>query len=235
VYGTFFTRHASRQENVMNEPALAAIEGESLQGMMQPQPLARGADPSSGIDVGASSGGSGFGKTAIAAIALLVLGGVAVGLLPMPGFGPSQSTAPVPVAIEQPLTQPDAGPGLIRPVLAGELQQAIDGMLISEGEKAHLRTDLASGKTRIGWLSVSDSEAEDGDWVTVSAVGLSQDVRLFHKPTTLAVAYTPGTPVVVTGKIDGDGKGITVAVHVNGSTYPLAPMRIGTSVQVPAP
>ena len=153
----------------------------------------------------------------------------------MPGFGPSQSTAPVPVAIEQALTQPDFGPSLMRPVLAGEVQQAIDAMLISDGEKAHLRTELASGRTRIGWLSVSDSEAEDGDWVTVSAVGLSQDVRLYHKPTTLAVAYAPGTPVVVTGKIDGDGKGITVAVHVNGSTFPLAAMQIGTSVQVPAP
>ena len=71
--------------------------------------------------------------------------------------------------------------------------------------------------------------------MTVSAAGLSQDVRLFHKPTTLAVAYTPGTPVIVTGKIDGGGGGVTVAVHVNRSTFPLAPMRIGTSVQVSAP
>ena len=173
----------------MNEAALAAIEGEALQGMMQPQPLPQGTDSSSGTNPGISSVGSGFGRTTIAAIALLALGGVAVGLLPMPGFGPSHSTAPAPVAIEQPLTQPDTGPGLILAGPRRRVEQAIDAMLISDGEKAHLRTESASGKARIGWLSVSDSEAEDGDWVTVSAVGLSQDVRLYHKPTTLAVAY----------------------------------------------
>jgi hypothetical protein len=39
---------------------------------------------------------------------------------------------------------------------------------------------------------------------------------------------------VVTGKIDGGG-GITVAVHVGASTFRLAPMQVGTSVQVPTP
>ena len=33
----------------MNEAALAAIEGEAFQGMMQPQPLPQGDDPSSGL------------------------------------------------------------------------------------------------------------------------------------------------------------------------------------------
>jgi hypothetical protein len=177
-------------------------------------------------------------SSAIGAVALVVMGAIAVGLLP--GFEASQAPAPVPLAIEQTapaLEQPapqHMGPSLIQPVAATDLQKAIDGMLISNSEKARLRDETAAGKTRVGWVTVSDSVAEDGDWVIVSSAGFSQDVRLFHKPTTIAVPYTPGVPAVVTGKVDGGG-GITVAVHVGGSTFRLAPMQVGASVQVPTP
>jgi hypothetical protein len=178
-------------------------------------------------------GGFGAGKMIAGVVGLLLLGGVATGLIGLPGFGPSHAPAPAPVAIEQ--VVPQRGPSLIQPVAAAELQKAIDGLLMADTDKAKVRGEINSGKTRIGWITVSDSVFEDGDWVTLSSAGFEQAVRLYHKPTTIAVPYTPGVPVTVTGRVDGDGKGITVAVFVGASSFPLAPMQVGTSVQVPSP
>jgi hypothetical protein len=60
-------------------------------------------------------------------------------------------------------------------------------------------------------------------------------VRLFHKPTTVAIPYASGVPAIVTGTVDGDGKGITVAVHMGVGIFRLGQMHVGTSVQVPTP
>jgi hypothetical protein len=209
----------------MNSANSALLQAEAFPQHAQPEPQP---EPAS------SRAGFGFGKGVIGTAALLVAGAIAVGLLPLPDLGTSPQALPVPLAIEQPVAQPNRGPSLIRPVLATELQKAIDAMHLPDSEKARLRVEVDLGKTRVGWVTVSDSVEEDGDWVTVSSGGFAQDIRLFHRPTTIAVPYTPGVPATVTGKIDGGG-GITVAVHVGGSIFPLAPMQVGTSVQVPTP
>jgi hypothetical protein len=172
---------------------------------------------------------SGLSKAVVFGIGLLLLGGIATGLLGFPGFGTSPPV--VPAASEQTVQHS----GLIQPVAAADMQKAVNQLLMSDADKAKVRADLASGKSRIGWITVADSDAEDGDWVTLSSAGFEQAVELFHKPTTIAVPYTPGAPVRVTGRIDGDGQGITVAVFVGANSFPLAPMRIGTSVEVPTP
>jgi hypothetical protein len=215
---------ASRREGTVNSGDSALVQAEALAQQHTPEPQP---EPAS------SGAGFGLGKSIIGGVALLLVGAIAVGLLPVPGLGPPPQPLPVPLAIEQPVTQPISGPSLIRPVPAAELQRAIDATQLSDSEKARLRIEVV-GKTRLGWVTVSDSVEEDGDWVIVSSGGFQQDIRLFHRPTTIAVPYTPGVPATVTGKIDGGG-GITVAVHVGASIFPLAPMQVGTSVQVPTP
>jgi hypothetical protein len=205
----------------MNEQSEMAAQSAMPEPLLEPKPA--------NIQPGSSGG-----KAAVGALVLFAFSGIAVGLLPMPGFWQSQGPAPTPPGIEQ-NAQRAVGPSLIRPVLATELQQAIDGMLISDGDKTRLREEMASGKTRAGWLTVSDSDAEDGDQVTILSGGVSQTVRLFHKPTTVAIPYASGVPAIVTGNVDGDGKGITVAVHMGATTFALAPMQVGTSVRVPTP
>jgi hypothetical protein len=206
-------------------PADAGLRAEPL-----PQPL-----PEALPEPSKSSGGFGIGKTAAGAVGLLLFAGIAVGLIPMPGFGPSQPAPPAPIAIEQTASHP-SGPSLIQPIAAAaEMQKAVDSLLVTDTDKAKVRSEIASGKTRIGWITVSDSDAEDGDWVTLTGAGFAQGVQLYHRATTLAVPYAPGVPVTVTGRTDGDGKGITVAVYVGGSSFSLAPMQVGTSVQVPTP
>jgi hypothetical protein len=177
----------------------------------------------------------GFGKLAFGAIALLALGGIATGLLSFPGSQPESAPPAAPIAIHEQQAQPQFRPSLIQPVAAADVDRAVGAVLVADADKARLRGEIASGRTRIGWLTVLDSDAEDGDWVTVSSPGFSQQVRLFHAPTTIAVPYAPGMPVTVTGMVDGDGKGITVAVRVGASSFVLAPMQVGTSVQVPTP
>jgi hypothetical protein len=202
--------------------------------LLQPEALSQQAQPEPQLEPARISSEFGFGKSTIGAIALLVVGAIAVGLLPLPELAPAPQPLPAPIATEQTVEHPNRGPSLIRPVLASEVQKAIDATQLSDSEKARLRVEVDLGKTRVGWVTVSDSIDEDGDWVTVSSGGFSQDIRLFHRPTTIAVPYTSGVPATVTGKIDGVG-GITVAVHVGGSIFPLAPMQVGTSVQVPTP
>jgi hypothetical protein len=201
----------------------------------------------------------GFARSTFGGLAIFALGaGVMTGVIPIPDFralplasAPAavqeMSTAPaaaplsVPVpapapasikAQPQPLAQPS--PGLLRPLEASELKRAIDGMHIAEAEKQRLRKEIATGDARLAWIVVSDWDVEDGDEVLISAAGYAQQVRLYHRPTTLAVPYKPGVPVTLTAAVDGDNSGITVAVHMGNGRLPLT-LQPGTTVQVPTP
>jgi len=88
---------------------------------------------------------------------------------------------------------------LIRPVNPAESEKAIAQLMMSAPDKEKVRTALAEGKMRLGWVTLSDFEDEDGDWVRFMAGGFRQDVRLLHNAYTIAVPYVPGTPVSVTG------------------------------------
>ncbi len=130
--------------------------------VIQADMLPQHAEPLPQPEPASNPGGFGFSKGAIGTIALLVGGPMAVGLLPLQELGTSPQPMPVPQAIEQPVTQPNSGPSLIQPALAADLHRAIDGMQLSDADKARLRTEMDSGKTRLGWVTVSDSVAETG-------------------------------------------------------------------------
>jgi hypothetical protein len=132
--------------------------------ILQPEPLL---EPN-------SQGGLSYGKTAVGILALFALSGIAVGLLPMSGFVQSRGSSPIPPGIEQ-SAQRAVGPSLFRPVLDTELRPAIDGMLISDRDKTRLAAEVASGETQVGWFTVSDSDVEDGDQVTISVGGRLAD------------------------------------------------------------
>lgn len=148
---------------------------------------------------------------------------------------PASAASPALASIEaqpQPLAEPR--PQLLRPLQLSELATAIEGMRIPESDKERLRGQVAAGEIRMAWIVLSDWDAEDGDVVLVSAAGYSQQVRLYHRPTTLAVPYKPGAPVTLTGVVDGDNAGITPAVHMGDASLPLK-LRLGQTVQVPTP
>jgi hypothetical protein len=142
--------------------------------------------------------------------------------------------APSP-ASQQAVSTSSTGSALFQPVAANEVDHAIAALIMSDADKAKARQAVQQGRMKLAWINVSDSEVEDGDWVRISAGGLAQDVRLFKNPLRVAVPYVPGSPVTVTGLIDGDGASITVAVHFGGSIFGLKPLRAGETVLVPSP
>jgi hypothetical protein len=164
-----------------------------------------------------------------AAVGGLLLLGAAVGgglaitsNLPWSGGGPGASG---PASLSSP----------IAPVPPAEIGRAIALLTMADAEKAKVQVAVNSGKLKIGFVTVSDSDAEDGDWVSVSSGGFRQDVRLFKQPLVVAVPYLQGQPIRVTGLVDGDGGGITVAVHVGTNVVVLKPLQVGESVEVSTP
>ena len=84
----------------------------------------------------------------------------------------------------------------------------------------------------IGWLTVWDHKAEDGDVVEIVSTGFTRQIPIMHQPITIAVPVPANGVVNVIGVKDGGG-GITV-----GLSTPLAPVllpviAIGQIVGVP--
>jgi hypothetical protein len=140
----------------------------------------------------------------------------------------------MPAQTESPATQQSSG-ATFPLVLPSELDAAISAMTIPEPEKTRLRQEMKDGDSRLVWIGLSDSVTEDGDRVIIESLGYSQEVRLFHRTTFVAVPVRSGTPILIKGLVDGDNTGITVALHLRSAVLPLAPFRVGTTIQVPVP
>ena len=160
---------------------------------------------------------------------LLAAAAMTLGLLPSPFAASGGNQA------RQQTVAPAAGTSLFTPVAAAELDTAIGLLMLPDADKAKVRVDVQRGRLRIALITVSDNDAEDGDWVSISAAGFRQDVRLFHKPYVVAVPYLPGMPVAVTGLKDGGGGDITVAVTVGTAKLPLKPLKERETVELLPP
>jgi hypothetical protein len=104
---------------------------------------------------------------------------------------------------------------------------AIDGMQLSPTEKTAFSSKLHAIETsardavpkanaqlpqlhRLAWVTLWDTDAEDGDAVRLDSEGYSRTVTLTKKPLTLAVPVPRDGVIKVTGIRDGEGGGITV-------------------------
>ena len=229
----------------MSEPEQGARN--AAQPQIQPQPLPRShpSAPASGStsrphgpggDGGGFAGildgisGSRAATLAGGAAVMLVAGAWAIGLL----AGSDPGTAPAKPA-GQSTAAPASSVQMIRQVTGADVDKALAMLAMPEADKARAQAELQKGKLRIGLVTVSDTHDEDGDWVRVAGAGFQQDIRLFHKPHTIAVPYLPGMPISVIGLVDGGGGGITVAVYVGAAKLSLKPMQKGEQVQIPTP
>ena len=170
------------------------------------------------------------GRTAViglGAAALLATAAMMLGVLPSP-FGDT-------AVQRQQQTSSTSGQSLFTKVPKAEVEKAIALLMLPDPDKAKVRGGLQSGTLGIALITVSDNDTEDGDWVSITAAGFRQDVRLFHKPYTVAVPYVPGLPVAVTGLKDGGGGDITVAVSVGAAKLSLKPLKERETVQLPPP
>ena len=128
-----------------------------------------------------------------------------------------------------------SGASLLLPVAENDTARAINHLLMTGADKESARAGVSNGKLRLAWITLSDNFDEDGDWVRLEAAGFRQDVRLLHNPYQVAVPYLPGSPITVTGLIDGSGGNITVTVNVGAARVSLKPLTQGETLYIPAP
>jgi hypothetical protein len=129
----------------------------------------------------------------------------------------------------------ESGASLLQPVAIADTERAINHLLMTAADKERAREEVANGKLRLAWITLSDNFDEDGDWVRLEAAGFRQDMRLLHSPYQVAVPYLPGSPITVTGLIDGGGGNITVTVYAGAARVSLKPLAQGETLYIPAP
>jgi hypothetical protein len=81
----------------------------------------------------------------------------------------------------------------------------------------------SSQRVRLVWVTLWDTDVEDGDIVRLDSQGYSRTVRLSKKGDTFAVPVPVDGVIKVTGISDGDGGGITVGV-ASGSERAIFPI-----------
>lgn len=72
-------------------------------------------------------------------------------------------------------------------------------------------------RTRLVWITLWDTDVEDGDVVRIDSQGYSRTIRLTKKGDTFAVPVPASGVIQVTGVNDGDGGGITVGLASGGA------------------
>ena len=117
----------------------------------------------------------------------------------------------------------------VQPVSSSDIAAAVGGMQLAEQAKRALLADLAkpspipakgtasANRLRLAWITLWDTDVEDGDVVRIDSQGYSRTVVLKKAPTTFAVPVPADGVIHVTGIRDGDGGGITVGLASGAS------------------
>jgi len=124
----------------------------------------------------------------------------------------------------------EKGVSFVRPVDfmdPNEREEAKIATGLPEKEAEALMQKAEGGITYLGWVTVWDNYAEDGDVVEVSSGGLKRRVPISHTPTTIVVPYdVHAATLTITGVHDGGG-GITAAAKTKGGQIPFPPLKVG--------
>ena len=130
------------------------------------------------------------------------------------------------------------GPLQVMLVTEKEIPGAIEGMQLSAEAKQALLMDPAGAPSarseqsassplpakdpaanplHLAWVTLWDSDTEDGDTVRIDSQGYLRTVVLKKAPITFAVPISPNGTINVTGVRDGEGGGITVGLASGAS------------------
>jgi hypothetical protein len=131
-----------------------------------------------------------------------------------------------------------------------EVKQALDSMKLTPDARRALQVALDAAPapapapapganpasapqpqgTRLAYVTVWDSQTEDGDQVTLSSAGYELPVRLAKVPQTFAVPVDASATIKVTGLYDGGG-GITLGIK-SGTGAVMLPVMVPGQVLV---
>jgi hypothetical protein len=126
------------------------------------------------------------------------------------------------------------------PVQDEDIDNAINTMHLPADARDSLLSDLAkravnapapaTRHVHLAWITLWDTDVEDGDVVRVDSMGYSRTVLLTKAPITFAVPVPIDGVVHVTGINDGDGGGITVGLASGASTAVFPIMSVDQSL-----
>lgn len=125
------------------------------------------------------------------------------------------------------------GPLPLAAVPPGESAGAVQAMGLPAAEQAALLADAGAGRVRLVWITLYDSDAEDGDVAEVASAGWSRTVPLWHAPVRVAVPVGPDQTISLTGVVDGRGGGVTVGLVLPSGLVPLPPLSVGQTLRLP--
>jgi hypothetical protein len=172
-------------------------------------------------------------RIALAAVAALAIGAGAYFGLAGGGDAVSAQDAASRTAAYQALV---AGGGMpLRLVTAAEVDDAIASLpdSVSPAQRAELREAVDHGQVRLAWLTLWDTQAQDGDVLRFeSAASFPVDVTALNAKTTIAVPFPADGVVKVTGVRDGGG-GITIALESGAAHIDWPTMQPGDTLNLP--
>lgn len=141
-----------------------------------------------------------------------------------------------------------------------DVSKVVQGMGLSQAERDNLLTQLTlpraldsatpqqvpadpqaqapaphpDDRIRLAWITLWDTDAEDGDVVRIDSLGYSRTVTLRKEPITFAVPVPRNSVISVTGVRDGEGGGITVGLASGGSRAVFPIMSVGQTLGLKA-
>jgi hypothetical protein len=125
------------------------------------------------------------------------------------------------------------GPLPLQTVQPGEVKTAVEALGLPPAEHVALIADLDNSRTRLIWLTLYDSDVEDGDVAEIRSGGFSRTVPLTRRPIKVAVPVGPDGAILLTGSVDGGGGGVTVGVVLPSGPLPLPPLSVGQTLRLP--
>src|ERR1700722_8703751 len=146
------------------------------------------------------------------------------------------------------------GPTALRLVDPAQISAAVDGMGLTPEARRGLLDDLAyaapqaaeASRTaalpqeigerpnplRLTWVTLWDTDVEDGDVVRIDSEGYSRTVVLTKHGATFAVPVPQSGVITITGIKDGDGGGITVGLASGSAKAVLPIMSAGQTIRL---
>ena len=87
-----------------------------------------------------------------------------------------------------------------------------------------------SAPVQLAWITLWDTDVEDGDVVRIDSRGYSRTVTLTTKPQIFAVPVPVDGVIQVTGVLDGEGGGITVGLGSGAAQAVFPVMSVGQTL-----
>jgi hypothetical protein len=107
------------------------------------------------------------------------------------------------------------------PTSASQVTSASENVALVTAEPSP--STAQTSPQRLAWITLWDTDTEDGDVVRIDSQGYSRTITLTRQPVTFAIPVPRNGTLSVTGVRDGEGGGITVGL-ASGESHAVFPI-----------